>query len=348
MKMPSFDSFQEQVLSKIYNFKNKYLSLSMIESIGEKVSNFIFKRSADTAFVLLVLNAISTITSHLAQIGGLKKNKRENSDYLINQEWQELGLDMVFTIIPPFILNNFLMKKLDSGEWTTRSAREKLIRTIAPTVGVGQDDLYNTQHINSFRETAGSFIAGVLDKIENKLLNDREHPQFIDDAIAFARRNRFIRVIDPNRQVPLAGMENIATEFDEIRGKAFQGFHNGSAYDEICGQRNGILVLAAITYTVIASAVITPIIKNKLSNRSYKKHIEKLKKMNIENFHKYKVLPPRNDNGIFDAFSYIDSTIEPKNITASNNEIRRPNRADTFSDITKINNISSQTGRLRI
>ena len=160
------ENIQNRILVPLYHFQKKYLSREMASTACKKTANFIFKRSTDTAFILLALNAISTITSHLAQIGGLKRNKRDNSDYLINQEWQELGLDIIFTIIPPFILNNFLMKKLDSGQWTTRSARKNLLDTIAPTVGATRDDLYNTQHIVPVKETLGGYVAKILDKIK--------------------------------------------------------------------------------------------------------------------------------------------------------------------------------------
>ena len=339
------ENIQNRILVPLYHFQKKYLSREMASTACKKTANFIFKRSTDTAFILLALNAISTITSHLAQIGGLKKNKRDNSDYLINQEWQELGLDIVFTIIPPFILNNFLMKKLDSGQWTTRSERKNLLFTIAPTVGATQDDLYNTQHIVPLKETLGGYLAKILERIKK----GRTLPPRIDKIIKQLEKNRYIKIPDINKQIPMANMENVTTDFDVIRKKAFSKFHNGSAYDEICGQRNGILIMAAIAYTVLASAIITPIIKNKLSNRSYKKHLEKekVKNKDIKNKILDKINIERNDSKIFELFADVDKSLQ---IPLKNERIKDklPNKQDIFNSFNTFRKTNSQSSSLRI
>lgn len=330
----------KKILSPIAAFQKKYISLDRGSKVCHKIANFIFKRSKDTAFILLVLNAISTITSHLAQIGGLKKNKRDNSDYLINQEWQELGLDIALTIVPPFILNNFLMKKLDSGEWTTRSARNIYVNDVAPTVGASRCDLYSTQHIVSLKETLGGYVAAII----NKLRKNTNLPKKVEKILNKIESNRYISLPDPNKQIPLAAMENVTTDFDMIREKKYKGFYNGSAYDEISGQRNGILIMAAIAYTVLASAIITPIIKNKLANRSYKKHLEKQKLKQSLNPVQYKTFIERNDNDVFEGFSQVDNTIK------INPDIKKetPPKQNTFNNFNTFSGIISQSSGLRI
>ena len=43
----------------------------------------IFEKSKEMPVIMLGLNAISTLSSHISQINGLRKSKRENKDYLI-------------------------------------------------------------------------------------------------------------------------------------------------------------------------------------------------------------------------------------------------------------------------
>ena len=214
---------------------------------------------------MLVFNAISILSSHISQIGGLKRSKRENKDYLINQEWKELGLDLLLTIVPPFVLNNYLMKKFDSGEWTTRSARKYLIDTIAPTVGASRKELYNTDHIKPFKET----VVDSFQELIRSVKKSGKLPKGLNSKIPMPPT----KVIN---KIPMVSMEDITTDFDLVRKGQFKAFRNGKAYDEINGQRNGLIILATIAYTVLASNVIMPILKNKLANHSYKKKLEKM------------------------------------------------------------------------
>ncbi len=255
---------KEKVFNPAYNINQKYFGKYARISYCKKISNFIFNRSKETALIMLVFNSISIISSHLSQIGGLKRSKRENKDYLINQEWKELGLDLAFTIVPPFILNNFLMKKFDSGQWTTKSARNYLIDTIAPTVGASKNELYSLDHIKPFKES----IVNTKDEIITTLKKSNKLPKFLDDKIKMPK-------VKPIKPAPMVALEDITTDFDIIKKGNFKPFYNGKAYDEINGQRNGLLILATIAYTVIASNIIMPILKNKLSNYSYKKQLEK-------------------------------------------------------------------------
>ena len=342
--MPAWkEQIQNKILYPIRHNIKKVFGKAAISEACKHVAAFIYEKSADTAFILLALNAISTISSHLAQIGGLKKNKRENSDYLITQEWQELGLDIIFTIIPPFILKNFLSKKLDSGEWTTRSARDKLLNIIAPTVGASPDNFYGTDHIVSAKETFG----GLLAKILNKVKKIENLPQPIKKMIKTLEKNRYITMPDPNKKIVLAKMEKVTADFDSIRNNIFKGFHNGSAFDEICGQNSGIVIMASIAYTVIASAIITPIIKNKLSNIRYKKKLEKQQMQESKKSMKFDMSLNRNDNNVFEIFSNVDNTISirPKDsLPPVKKEIKR-NAFDSFNTFSKL---TSQSSSLRI
>ncbi len=258
------DFLQNNVFGPAYQFYKNYIGKSARHTYCKNIANFIFNRSKETAVIMLFFNAVSILSSHISQIGGLKRSNRENKDYLINQEWKELGLDLVLTIVPPFLLNNFLMKKFDSGQWTTKSSREYLIDTIAPTVGATRNELYNTDHIKPFKESVSDVKNTAI-----KFIKDFKYtPDSIREKIPTPK-------IKARMSVPMVGMDDITTDFDLIRNSNFKKFYNGKAFDEISGQRNGMLILATIAYTVIASNVIMPILKNKLSNHSYLKQLEK-------------------------------------------------------------------------
>ncbi len=356
MKTPK-SIIQDNILVPLYQFRKNYISRSALYTCCNKVANFIFDKSKETALIMLVFNAVSILSSHIAQIQGLKRSNRENKDYLVTQEWQELGLDLIFTIIPPFLLNNYLMKKLDSGQWTTKSARDNLIYTITPTVGAAKDELYNIDHIKPVRETIGAIVA----QITNKLHKIKNLPSCIEKFIKYIERNPNVRLPDPNKAIPMATMEDITTDFDVIRKKAFKKFYNGSAYDEINGQRNGMLILATLGYTILASAIITPILKNKLANKAYEKRLKKMGETqeNIDRRKRFDSLnySISNESSIFDSFSTFSNnsnSFSDIKITEENKIIKDKkldNKSNIFNSFntfnTFINNSTSQ-GNMRI
>lgn len=336
------------VVGPVYNFIQKYIGRSAIHSYCKKVADFIFVHSKETAVIMLIFNAISILSSHIAQIGGLKRSGRENKDYLITQEWQELGLDLVLTIIPPFLLNNFLMKKFDSGQWTTKFARNELIDVIAPTVGASRDDLYSTQHIKPLKESITDTIGLILSYIKNS-------PK-IPNSIKNIAGKININPPDPNKAIPMATMEDITTDFDIIRKGNYKRYYNGKAYDEISGQRNGYLIMATIAYTILASNVLMPILKNLLANRSYKKQLKEMgetpESIKRKKRFKYTEKPviEESPGSVFNIFSNYDNTIsktEKQNINEQPPE-QTVNINDTFKAFETFNKISSKSTGLRI
>ncbi len=320
------------IVGPIYNFHQNYVGKYARHTYCKKIANFIFNRSKETALIMLIFNSISIVSSHLSQIGGLKKSKRENKDYLINQERQELGLDLLLTIIPPFILNNFLMKKLDSGEWTTKSARTYLTDRIAPTVGASRNELYNTSHIKPFKENVKDSVEEFITTIKKS----GKLPNFINDKIPMPVK----KFVD---KVPMVSMEDITTDFDLIKKGQFKQFYNGKAYDEINGQRNGMLILATIGYTVIASNIIMPILKNKLANHSYKKQLERMGETpesikRKKRFEFYNSTPIKiEEHSVFNTFS--------DNKTASAGNYTKNQQNNIFKNFNKY---TSQSNDLRI
>lgn len=343
--------FQGKILIPLIQFRKKYISRSALYTACNKTANFIFDKSKETALILLIFNAVSILSSHIAQIQGLRKSDRESKDYLVTQEWQELGLDLLFTIIPPFLINNYLMKKLDSGHWTTKSARNYMIFDITPKVGVCKDEIYNIEHIRPVKETLGTMAAKVLDKV-SKIKN---LPKSIEKIIKFIEKNPHIRIPDPNRSLPIVSMEDITTDFDLSRKKLVKYFYNGKAYDEICGQRNGLLILATLGYTILASAVITPILKNKLANRSYEKQLikqeEEAKNIDVRKKFENISYPLDKHSGVFDSFSYSfksdDSSDSIKSTSGQN--ILPVKETNIFSNfINTYNKNYTSQGNMRI
>lgn len=353
MKTPK-SFIQDYILAPAYQFQKNYVSRSALYSACNKVSNFIFKKSDDIPLILLFFNSVSIISSHIAQINGLKKSNRENKDYLITQEWKEFGLDLLFTVIPPFLLKNFLEKKFYSGQWTTKSARKHLLDTITPTIGAAKDELYNTSHIRPLRESFGSLVAQITNSIK-KIPN---LPKPIGNLIKLIEKNPNVKLPDPNKFIPMATMKEIAVDFDKVRHKRFKGFYNGSAYDEIIGQMEGMTIIATLAYTILASSIITPILKNKLANRSYEKRLEKMgetsESINRKKRFEYTNHSITSDTNVFDVFSNIDNSASPfsKGLVMTNEDkellLNSRKNVSHFKDFQIFNNISSASSILKI
>ncbi len=333
----------------VYNFIQNYCSREALTGFCHKIANFIYDHSHETAIIMLVFNAISVMSSHLAQIGGLiKRSSKEDNNYLITQEWQELGLDLILTIIPPFILNNFLMKKFDSGQWTTKFAKEELTKVIGPRLKVKPENLYSTQHIKSLKES----IIDIAWRLLSYMRNSKKVP------VAIKNRARRMNV-KPHNIKKISHeytLENITTKFDALYEKDCGKYYNGKSYDEISGQRNGYLLMAAIGYTILASNIVMPILKNLLANRSYKKRLEKMGETpeSIKRKKRFKYTekpiiedPPESVFNIFSNYDNSTSIIEKPNIKEQPAE-DYININDTFKAFETFNKISSKSSGLRI
>ena len=123
--------------------------------------------------------------------------------------------------------------------------------------------------------------------------------------------------------------------------KFAEKYHNKSAHAEIVGQNAGIVVLATIAYTVLASAIITPIVKNKLSNRSMQKKLEKEKAKANELAEQREFLKNtyREDSDIFGSFANIDKGLKI---------VETKKQDNLFNNFNTFNQNHSQSGSLRI
>lgn len=329
-----FETFQNKVIVPIFEFKKKYLSKSTLNKITKKTSNFIFKYSKETALIMLGLNAVSILSSHICQIGGLRKSKRENKDYLITQEKNELLLDLLLTIIPSFMLNNALKKKLESGLITTKDARNKLINVVAPIVGASKDELYNIDYMTPVRETIGHSLSEIIDYLTKKFKGTP-----FGESVKLKKFNTYLKSKLPDyvTKFKTPNLEVITTDFDnlvmenKVSKNILSKFKNNSAYDELYGLNNGLLIITNIAYTILASNLIMPIIKNKLSNRTYEKQLKAMgetrESLKRKKRYTFVYQPPTDD--IFTQFT-------------------KRNNTGPFNTFEPYNRISSQSLGLRI
>ncbi len=356
MKTPK-ELMQDTVLVPVKKLLNNYIGKMKLKTYCNKFADFVFKRSGETAMIMLFFNAVSIISSHLAQIGGLKRSKRENKDYLITQEKKELALDIGLTIIPPFMINRFLEKKLESGQWTTKEAKEKLVNTIAPVVGASRDDLYSTSHIKPVKETLGVFAA----RITGALLDKKKDPQAesmlktLDEKIRSTLPDFALITRDPSLTDITTNFDNMVRE-KRVDRKLTQTLRNGRAYDDLCGQNTGLLIMATLGYTIIASNIIMPVLKNIMANHSYEKQLEKMgeTKESIKRKERFKYTKNpviQDDKNLFNVFSTYDSlqsSGKQKNTFNIEKQKEPEKSVSRFQTFEKYNTIYSQSTGLRI
>ncbi len=354
MKTP-LNILQDSIIVPVYNFHKNFLSKNAVHASCKKVANFVFNCSKETALIMLIFNAVSILSGHISHIGGLKKSNRENKDYLISQEKKELALDLGLTIVPPFLLNNFLKKKLESGVITTPEAQEKLVNLVAPVVGVSKDELYSTEHIRPIKET----IASVCSKFTSAVLkHDKKMPKKLEETLISLDQNFKSKLPDYVSKFPSPTLEDIATDFDNLakENKISQGIlkklHNGSAYDDLCGQNNGILIMATIAYTILASNVIMPILKNKLANRSYEKQLAKMgeTRESIKRKKKFEQCSYSifENNELFSPFEVSESLLSKNSENSVFNSFQSQSKNNTFNSFNTYSRIASQSSGLRI
>ena len=329
MKSP-VDLMSDFIVAPLTKIKRYFQGHNPVQSGCGKVANFIFKYSKETALIMLFCNFIATLSSHNSQIRGLKKGDRENKDYLIDLEKKERLLDSVLNIIPPFMMNNFLKKKLEGGTWTTETARKKLMYEIAPD-GFSRDDLYSIEHIRPVRETILENFSKLLEKVGN---NSRHIP-----APVLVRIRRFNDIIkkgfpDPVTRNYRATLEDITTDFDD-RIEALKikdatlaklNLRNNSAYDELSGMNNGLLVLTTIAYMIVASNIIMPILKHKLAKSAAKKMEKKNQNIQKPTYnYTQAAINKHSQNSIFRDFNGVSYTIPRKPVI---------NHSPVFTDMT--------------
>ena len=340
-----FDILSETIIGPLHRFRKNYLNTELLQSGCDKLANFIYNSSKETAIIMLFFNAVSVISSHLAQIRGLKKSKRENKDYLITQEKKELGLDLVFSIIPPFLMNNALRKTFESGKIITKSADDKIRNTCVLELGLSKDDLYNTSHIRPVRET---ILNGAHERLTAVLNKYKNMPEIVHTGISKVKdgleKSKFF--LGPGI-LPTPSLEDHAIALDTkfkdcpeiLKDK---GFYNGKAYDDLSGMINGWLIIATLAYTIIASNVLLPILKNKLAKREYDKQLAKMgetrESIKRKKRFEYNNNPIETNNNIFTTFSINNIQSSVKQTDDLNNFNREIPQNEIFKSFSNISN----------
>ena len=315
----------QKTLTPMYQFYKKYISKDAIRTYTTAFSNFVYDHSKDVATMMLAGYAASTISSHLAQINGLKKSKRENKDFLIKQEETELKLDLLLTILPPFLIKNAIDKQLTAGKVTTKKSRELLTTTVASTVGITEKEIYFVHPKEPLKVVLDDKLHGILRFLKKRNLIPKK---YIDKLK--------IKPKDLNKRVPMANLADMATDFDEIilnmkknalakdpnarsltAERLTSTLYKGSAEKELCGQKEGFLIIPTVFYTILAANIIMPILKNKLANKRYREELaqigetpESIKRKKRYNFNSTEFQQTTN-NAVFSNFTNTPK-VQPK------------------------------------
>jgi hypothetical protein len=116
-------------------------------------------------------------------------------------------------------------------------------------------------------------------------------------------------------------------------------FRNGSAYDDIIGQIEGTKTLAAIAYTAVFSAIVTPFLKNIIANSLFKQEKAAVEK-NLVTPAPAPVKPTVSSN--FDTFAQFNSTVKPNIV------VNKSQNKQLFSEFNNSYSGLNYSGRMKI
>lgn len=319
--MTSSWDMTKKITSPFARIYRHLLSKEALQKGANGFANFVYSHGKDVATMMLFAFAASTISSHIAQRNGLKKSDRENKEFLMQQENTELGLDLALTIIPPFVLKNILNKKLCKGEILTHKTKDFMQNTLASVVGVNQKDLYYVHPKPPLKY-----------RIERKIVDFqkfiREHKLLPKSMLKRMRIKNLPPYIPPSR----ATLEDMTTDFDILikqykTNQILAGddkpvhrtldtitdkLYKGSAYSDVCGEKEGLLIASTVLYTIVAANIIMPILKNKIANKRYREELaligetpESIKRKRRFNFYDTE-LRATSDDKIFNRITHCD------------------------------------------
>lgn len=323
---------KESVIRRAASFYRKNLSRNAFSDRIIKTADFIYEHSQDPSFMMIFFNSVAIISSHLSQMHGLKKSNRENKDFLATQEKKELGLDMLLSVIPPFVLNRFLSKKLASGAWSTESAMDKMMNEVSMVTGAAPSDLFDTSHIVPVKEQIKNFYISC----KNFIAKNKHVPPSIREKIKVVH-------IDKNKIVPVRKFESMLLDFDAVKKGTATNMRNGRALDDLGNSRNGMLIMVAVAYSILSTNILMPIFKNLLTNRTYRKELalkgETPESIRRKNRYSFSEKPVYNTScGVFSSVDFSaknsDNSIYYQNLKkVANNQYKTSN--NVFSDISK-------------
>lgn len=234
----------------------------LIPSCLQKISSIVYNHSQDASYVMIAFNALAIFSSHLSQRNGLIKSNRENKEYLIEQENKEMWLDAGLSILPSIAIKKYVERKIVEGKWTTASQRQKMLTHIPTGSGASRDDIYETY----VRVPIIKKCKDAYNTVKAKIATNKYLPKSLRDRITFER-------IKPKGRKFGVKFRELQELYDELWQNKSPYMRNGSAIADIGGFKNGMELMATLSYSILAATVIMPILKNILTNISYKKQL---------------------------------------------------------------------------
>ena len=360
--------FQNKILNPIVAKSKPH----EIKGLVERFVDFYFDKSQDATSMLLFFDAISLLTSTMAQINVQKKRNDPNKEYLIEQQKSEFKASLPLTIIFPFIVVKFLGRQLSAGRVMTKSTRELVEKVIKPYLGYTPNDGYYIPPLKTIKE--------ILHETKNSLLTKIR-------KIAPEKYKNYIKIIpiDPNKDVPGLTLKDLLFKFDqqvadELKQLKSQNFEDikffksnpyvkeildkkplfkKSAVAHVNGEIEGIKILTLIALNVITANIIMPIIKNKITNNRHKKELAAMgedlnSKRRKDHYNKLKGIDDKQEKNIFEAFSNFDNSTTRKPLDNKPDktiyrELMKPKEENNiFRDINTFSTQTTQSSRLRI
>lgn len=299
----------------------------LIPAVLQKVSTFIYNHSQDPTNVMIAFNAIAIFSSHIAQRNGLKKSNRENKDYLIEQENKEMWIDAALSLFPSILIKKYVDRKVLTGAWTTPSQRKKMLVDLPTATGMSSDDIYETfTKIPITKKCKDAF-----NFCKFKIATNKYIPKSIREKISWTPIKAKGRKFGEKTVEALKSYDKLA------EGKSLV-MRNGSALDDIGGFRNGLNLMATLSYSILAATVIMPILKNILTNISYKKQLAEIGET-PENIRRKKRFA-FNENPVYNTnsavFSEMSASLGRKDNTIYHQNLKNVAKSSTYHNHSQI------------
>lgn len=241
-----------------------------IIDIGQSFATLVYKKYAqDSAKALLHLGAVGWILSSLAQLFMITTNKdisKEKKKFLIPQEASDgivnVGLYYTITSAIKHLADNFVedARIYTQNTYEIVSKLKTGIIAIPAYIGGARDDLQKSRLISAkeAKKAVSSFYTGLKRYIK---VYGNKNP---------AESNFTLSLKDCPFDFSNPEQRKILLDLLEKGEKEFKGL------------KTGVGTIATIGASVLASSVITPIVRNKIANRFQDKSLRKEEKKQLQ------------------------------------------------------------------
>lgn len=222
----------------------------------------------DHAKGLIHLSALGWLFSSLAQIGMIKTNKDispEKKKFLIPQEMADcaLNVSLLYTICEA--VKKYADGFIENGKYYTPLTQE-IVKEIQPTTNA-----------------TNSFVKGICDDLYSRKLIDAKNSKqqvsdFYNGLIKFMESFGNADITRDTDFETLKKFKGVIKDIEKYklydnRNALIQQLKKGQT--EFTGYKGGVGTIAVILASVLASSIITPIVRNEIANKSQKKAIKK-------------------------------------------------------------------------